>query len=800
MNKQLKVLEVGSSVSTGYAAKLLADHGCDVIKVEPPAGDAIRYRGPFREGFNDLECGGLYLGLNVNKRSICIDLESKQGSEQLALLVSWADILIHNYSNEKSLAIGLDSETVALKHPELVVLSITPFGQLGPYKDYQGCDLTVANAGGWATVCPGTHTEEDFPPLKAHGQSCLIMTGISGAVTALAVSRNSKLSGVGEYIDLSEQAYVASILEASIPYFSYAEGIARRYGQRSLIPWGIFQTKDEPIFLVCIEQDQWERLVKFMGNPDWAILEIFADQPGRMENQDIIHNFIQEFFSQWSAQELFHEAQKYRICVAPIMSYQQLADNEHLQNRGFFTSVEHSQLGTVQYMASPIVGLNGRSGIYRPAPTLGEHSEEILKEIAASTSDSIDSKISLSRVKRPLEGIRIIDLTWVWAGTFCSMNLAHLGAEVIRLESESRPDFYRRAGPFPVDEEPGLNKSGHFNQWNQGKKSVAVDLSSPKGIALVKEFIASSDIVVQNFATGVMERLGLGYDELKKINPGIILASISGFGQTGPYREYMAYGPGAAALSGLSAATGYVDGGPEELGISLADPTVGITAAFAIVSALQKKDQSGEGDHIDCTLWESVSALGMEAWMQYSVTASEPKRIGNRDPVMAPHGCFPCRGENEWISIAIANDIQWNELSKIIDVALLDDPRFNSLAKRRENENELEKIVGEWSASRDRWEITEQLQNLGIAAFPSLTTEDIIKDKHLNERGFIERLPHPEVGARAHTGIPWLFKIRANGVQTPSPCLGQDTDEMLRKVLAYDDVKIRSLRAQNILR
>ena len=269
----------------------------------------------------------------------------------------------------------------------------------------------------------------------------------------------------------------------------------------------------------------------------------------------------------------------------------------------------------------------------------------------------------------------MVDLTWVWAGTFGAMNLAHLGAEVIRFESAERPDLYRRARISAPEAGADLDSSGMFNQWNQGKKSIGVDLTQPRGIELVKRFVAISDVVMQNFATGVMERLGLGYEVLREVNPRIILASISGYGQSGPYRNYMGYGPATSPLTGVSSVTGYVGGGPEEVGVSMPDPNAGITAAYAVVSALAKRDASGTGDHIDVSLVEASAAFGLEAWMQHALNGTQPARAGNRDPAMSPHGCFPCQGEDEWVAIACANNDEWRRLGGLIDASLLNDAR-----------------------------------------------------------------------------------------------------------------------------
>ena len=790
----LRVLELGSGVSAAYAAKLLGDHGADVVKVEEAEGDWTRRRGPYPNGAAEAgraDQSGTFLALNVNKRGVCIDLDAAAGRRRLASFLAWADVVVHNYAPGRAAELGLDAAAL-VPRPDLVVLSITPFGASGPYRGYKGTELIVANAGGWAGLCPGTHTEAEFPPLKVFGHQCAMMAGTAGAMAALAMAREAARSGVGDHIDLSEQEYTAGVLEAGIPVQTYLGAQLKRTHPRGLIPWGTFQAKDAPIFLVCVEQDQWQRLVDFMGQPDWATLEVFATTAGRSENQDLIHSFLQKFIAEWNAVDLYHAAQKHRVCCAPIMSYAQLAASEHLRARRFFATVDYPDIGSVEHLATPVLGNAGRPAIRRRAPRLGEHDDVCPTPRPATPHGE-------KRPGLPLAGIRVVDLTWVWAGTFGAMNLAHLGADVIRFESAERPDLYRRARISPPETGADLDSSGMFNQWNQGKKSIGVDLSHPQGIELVKRFVAISDVVMQNFATGVMERLGLAYEVLRQVNPRIILASISGYGQSGPYRHYMGYGPATSPLTGISSVTGYVGGSAEEVGVSMPDPNAGITAAYAVVSALARRDASGVGDHLDISLVEASAAFGLEAWMQHALNGTQPARAGNRDPFMSPHGCFPCQGEDEWVAIACANDDEWRRLAGLIDASLLDDARFATCEARKTNEDALESIVSVWTRRRDRWRVTAQLQGVGIAAFPSFTCRDIVEDPHLNARGYIERLAHPKVGARAHTGIPWRLLRRPNGVRNPAPCLGADTHELLRDVLGMSESEIADLGASGVV-
>ncbi|MDH3643578.1 MAG: CoA transferase, partial [Gammaproteobacteria bacterium] len=361
----IRVLDFGTGIAAAYAAKLLGDHGADVIKVEPPDGNPLRFRGPFPDDNEDPENSGLFLATNLNKRGITV-APTDAGLRQR--LLEWADVLVHDFDSHTASTHGFDAISLRENYPALVTLAITPFGQTGPYASYQAEELTLANAGGWANLCPATHTDPALPPLKVCGDQCGLMAAVAGATTTLAMVREARRSGAGDFIDLSIQAYVASVLEIAIPAYSYVGNVVARYHQRSLIPWRIFQAKDGPIIIICIEQDQWERLVELMGNPDWASLEVFADPSSRAENQDLVHSLVQEFVGDWAADELYHAAQKLRVCVAPVLSQGEIATNEHLHARSFFDHVARAGGETMQHMASAVLTTHGRADIARPAP------------------------------------------------------------------------------------------------------------------------------------------------------------------------------------------------------------------------------------------------------------------------------------------------------------------------------------------------------------------------------------------------------------------------------------------------
>ncbi len=825
----VRVLEIGEMVAAPYATKLLADLGADVIKIESPAGDRARSRGPFPDDRpDDPNVSGLFLALNTNKRSVVLGPDD---SDRLAALVADADIIITNYRTAELAELGFDAAASLAARPELVICSITPFGLTGPYAEYAAEELTISHGGGWAYQCPGASQDVDDPPLKVFGHQTDFHAAIAGAMAALAAFDRAEQTGIGEHIDLSSMAHTAGMLEAALIAASYMEADPSRLGSRLLNPWKIFRCKPEPganpadelVFLVTVEQDQWERLVEFMGAPEWTETGLFDTLDLRLENEDLLIHYLQEWTERHTVSELFHGGQAQRICLAPVLTMADMERQEHLAERGFFVPVTHPAAGTIDHLGPPFLSTpNLRSGL-GPAPLLDPDAEAAFgagrAKPDAGTAAPATAAPDLNPATRPLDGVRVLDLSWVWAGPYCALHLAHLGAEVVKVESEQRPGLGRRLPLHPGDVEPTLNTSAYFNQWEQGKLSCGLDLARPEAIEIVKQLVASSDVVVENFATGVMDKLGLSYDELRAVKPDIIVASISGYGNTGPLKSYMGYGPTTGPLSGLTSLTGYRGGPPRELGISVGDPAAGITSAFAICAALVAKRRTGDGCYIDTALWESTASNAVEGWMAHAMGAGQPERAGNRDQRMAPHGCYrtgdlyPDDEAMEaagatmdpgcWISIACVDDERWLALAKTIDAStggnLETDERFATEADRKANEDELDAIVQGWVAGRDRWDLTKSLQAVGVAAFPSMSTQDLLADPHLEARGFFERLDHPEVGARVHAGVPWRLANSPNGVTFRAPLIGEHTGDVLGRLLGLSDERIQQLERDGII-
>jgi len=401
---------------------------------------------------------------------------------------------------------------------------------------------------------------------------------------------------------------------------------------------------------------------------------------------------------------------------------------------------------------------------------------------------------------RPLAGIRVADFTWVWAGPHCTLQLAHLGAEVIRVESQGRPCVTRLLPPF-ADFKAGPNRSGYFNQYNQGKRSITLDLKSDAGLGVAKRLCAASDVVVENFAAGVMDRLGLGYDVVRALRPDIVMISLSGYGASGPDAEKVSYGPAQVPLSGLSSLTGYRGYPPMEVGISYGDPTGGLHGAVAVLAALHHRAATGEGQFIDLSQWETTIAVLGEGILAQAIHGTAPARQGNRHDRMSPHGIFRAAGDDRWVAITAPDDLAWGRLAQTMNKPeLAEDPRFRTLAARKANEDDLESLIESWTAGRDANEISATLQSVGVAASPVAASKELADDAHLVDSGAFTRLPHPEVGTRLHVGPPWRTTHYDTEVRHAAPCLGADTRNVLASVCGYSEAEIDALAAAGVLR
>ena len=382
----VRVLECGEMVAAAYATKLLADLGAEVIKVEPPGGDAARRRGPFPHDQPHPERSGLYVYLNTNKRGVALDLTRPEGRTVLGHLAARADLLVHNLPPRQIDACGLGYESLAAHNPRLVVTAITPFGLSGPRRDWEATDLTLWNSGGIAYL-NGSPAAPELPPLAPFGQQAAFQGGLNAAIASLGALFARLRTGRGQQVVISIQESLAAILELTFEYWPYMGLIASRLGAKPIQPLDFLECKDGWMFICCVEEHQWQEFVRMIGSPEWASLDIFADRLSRGANWDALKLFLQEWASEQSVGEVYHAAQRRRIPFAPVSTMGDLLASDHLKARGFFAMLEPPGMPPVTVPGAPYRFSATPWAIRRPAPRLGEHTAEVLSEAGVSGDD-----------------------------------------------------------------------------------------------------------------------------------------------------------------------------------------------------------------------------------------------------------------------------------------------------------------------------------------------------------------------------------------------------------------------------
>jgi benzylsuccinate CoA-transferase BbsF subunit len=399
--------------------------------------------------------------------------------------------------------------------------------------------------------------------------------------------------------------------------------------------------------------------------------------------------------------------------------------------------------------------------------------------------------------RAPLAGIRVTDFTWAWAGPHGTLLLSMLGAEVIKIESRTRLDHSRVRSLMAGAQLGGPDDSPIFNDLNLGKLSLTLNLRMEESRDIVRRLVAVSDVVTQNMRPGVLDRLGLGYQDLCEAKPDLVMLSSSAVGATGPEKSYSGYAPSFASLSGVAHMTGYPDQTPVPLSGSV-DLRVGTASAFAILAALYHRERTGEGQHIDLSSTEVMSAMLGEAFLEYGMTGRIPGRTGNRDAAMAPHGCYRCRGGDQ-VAIAVGSEAEWLGLKRVLADPALEDADFAGPLERWQHQERLDAIVERWTREREPADAVESLQRAGVACTKVLTGASIADDPHVRARGIFQTVQHPRVGEKRVVGAPWRFSDSPVGVRRAAPLLGEHNDYVLGEILGLPASEIARLTEAGVV-
>lgn len=767
----VKVVEL-SSPFTRFAGRLLVGLGHEVVLVEPPEGDETR---------RELD-GDAFVHWHAGKRSVV-----PASPEKLRGLLAVADVLLDGSpGGAEPLVEGLD---------DLVHVRVTPFGLLGPRSDWQGTDLVVAALGGMLAQVG----DPDGPPLRLPEQQAEQLAGVNAAIAALLALR-ARRGGRGQLVDVSAQACVAAALEAGTLAYLHEDRVPPRPGSvHPLVPHGLFRAADgylggglggsPRMWDALLDWLREENAAADLTEPRWQ------DPVERKKHQEHVFKVVQDFVGIWPKAEFAEQAQARKLPWAAVDLPHELPDNPQLAARDFFTRVRAPEGERID-LGFPFAFPEGRRVRELEVPGLG--ADQNLLDAGPRAKSPVP--VGQAPAHPALHGIRVLDLTWVLAGPYCTKVLADHGADVIKVESMGRPDPTRFAPFMHLSRGPHTdpNTNGYFNEVNRNKRSIALDTRSEDGIAVLRELIAHSDVLVENFSSTVMRKLGLGYEELCRINPDLVYVSMSGMGHTGPRNGWVSYADTVSASAGLTGLTGW---GPDDVvGVIYGhgDIVAGLQAALATVAALEHRAATGRGQHIDLSQLEAIAAhMGTSLLGGPAVTPS-----GNTHPSWSPQGVYRCLGTDRWLAVSVRDDTEWAALCEVIGrPELATDERTRTAEARRDATHLVDAVLGEWTRTLPADLAAESLQARGIPAGAVQDGRELVEhDPQLRARGFYVRKEHPVAGAFLHEGVPIRLTRTPGAIREAAPVLGADTDAVLKEVAGFSTERIRTLREAGVLR
>jgi len=790
----LRVIEIGSSAATSYCARLFADFGADVQKIEPRAGDPLRRSAPLTPGGQS----AWFAFLNFNKSSIIIDANDPDAIRRLTALIEDCDILVDGRDVASADCPPVDIATIRERRSGLIYLEASWFGHQGPYAGFAATDSTVrALAGLIKLVGP-----IEGPPLHAPDFQTGILAGLWGFIAAASSVVEPPQHGVGRSWSVSIfESSLALSEEFMLEAFASAD-VMRRIGINRFwptFPAGIYETKRGWLGITTITPAQWRAFCDMLGLSelrDDTALVLGADRLKHFEN--IERQFVPRLKTR-TAQEWFAEGRKRKIPIVPVSDISDLLQDAEKKERGAIVPI---QLGdeeglsagsTLRLTSTPPrrggkVSAPGEQQAYASIPT---H----LRGTTPASSGWIDAD------RLPLQGIRVVDFTMGWAGPLCTRTLADLGADVIKIESIQYPDWWRGVDRRPAYVSGQMyEKTARFCMINRNKRGITLDLTRRKGLTLAKRLLAGADIVVDNYSVDVLPKLGLGYNVLRALNPRLVMMSMSAFGTNSIYRDCRAYGSTLEQGSGLPSVIGSPDGPPAMSHVAFGDAVGGLNGCAAVLVALTHARRTGQGQFIDLAQIECMLPFAAPWITVQSIDGMPPIRYGNRHPQFVPHGCFRCRGEDNWIIVAATDDDMWQRLAILVgrpDWAT--DASLRAAEARRRIEHAIERDIEAWTLTRDADQAMSELQAVRVAAGVARLPTDLVNDRHLRSRAFLQDVERAFIGLHPQPSMPIREDAGSYAIRTAAPTLGQHNREVLSELLALSDAEIAQLARERII-
>jgi crotonobetainyl-CoA:carnitine CoA-transferase CaiB-like acyl-CoA transferase len=764
-------------------ARFLADLGAEVVLVEPLGGAASRRAEPAVAG-----ASVAFAVRAANKRSLVLDLASESGRSRFDQLLAGADIWINGHAPGELDHLGLAPDAVHARHRHLVVATITDFGRTGPYRDWKANDWMLFALGGQLS----RSGVPDRPPLMLPGDLADETSAIQAAWAVLLAYWTRLERGGGDVVDVSRFEATAQSVDPAFGSIGTAAaqhsgGIPQGRGRSVLYP--VFACADGYVRIILLAPRQWHGLRAWLGEPEEFADNRYDAAAARFEAADRLYPLIAAMFRDLTMLEAVAEGQRRGVPISPVMTPGQAMRIEHFASRGLFTDLPVG--ATTGTAPTGHVLIDGRrAGIRTPAPVPGEAEDSIHWEPRAP-----DREPRPLQGRRPLAGLRVLDLGVIIMGGEAGRLFADQGADVIKVENRRFPDGSRAAGMTP-----------YFAAGHRNKRSLGIDLRHARGRELFERLVTRADVLLSNFKPGTLESLGLGPQRLRQLNPGLVVVTSSAMGEWGPWRDWVGYGPLVRCVAGLT----YLWCDPEPAadgGDGFGDATtiypdhfVARVVDTAALAALIGRRRSGRGAHVESSQAESIIAALAPQFLRESIQpgSARPRLHGEFD---APWGIYPCRGDDEWCAITVGSDAEWAALvTELGSPAWATEPAFGDAAGRRAARADIDRHLAAWTAEHDANDLMRRLQEAGVAAGRMAHVRDLPVDPQLVARRFYLEMLQPGVPGvmRVETGPAAAASIPAPATR-PAPFYGQHTREIARDLLDLPDTTIDALVEAGVL-
>lgn len=732
--------------------------------VEPAGGHELRRHPPF--------------GPDGRSTTARYFLANKRSATQACLdaLLDTADVIVADRN----------APELAEAHPGAIVCAITPGGLDGAYAEFEGNELTAYARSGWASV----NGLRGRSPLKGSGYQTAYQAGTLayGAIVS-ALIEQAATGGRGQLIDVSELEVLVSTFAPAPLRVQYMGAVPPRREALSMND-GPVPVRDGYFALTLSRALFWRKAMTILGLPDLAEDEALQ-QPGfRQQHRDRYTARVEAAMAEWNRADLFDALAAERVVAGPAYRIDEMGDNAQLAARGFFRTMPGS-----------------KTRFPGPFARMTVSPWRLKCEMPDAPSDATHEGTGMGAMKPcragapgqgPLAGFRGLVLTQAWAGTYATELLALLGADVIQLETRGRLDSWRGTYQHPIPRalrdvptaEHAWNCNPLYNSVNLNKRCITVDLATAEGVAIFKDLLPHVDFLAENFSPRVMGNLGIDYETLCTIKPDLVMASLSAYGGVGPWTNVPGIGGTIEPSSGMSSLLGYEGEQPQNSGQMYPDPVAGICGFAVIATALLHRDRTGEGQFIDLSMQEANFSFIGDAWLEYETTGQVRGTTGNRHPLYAPHGVYPCRGDDQWIAVSAETDAQFAEVARALG---LDLGRWRTNAERKTREAELDAAIRGATATHDKTELADQLAKRGVPAAAVLDAGEVAADANLRARGHLVRVDHPEAGPMWQSGCPVRFSRTPVAVSRHAPLQGEHSFEVFRELLGMSESRYREL-------